>query len=288
MRSMTGYGYHEEVGDESIVAVELKSYNNRYLDISINTPPTLNPIEPRIKAFIAERIARGKVDVYVKAKGVSEETTVLVDHENVAAYLAALESIKQSAGLTDPIRLSDLLRLEGVLRVEKSPDVEQSWTALEPVLGRAFEQFEAARVAEGAATRGDVERQLGRIEAAVVVVESHAPSLEARIKSQIRERFEELLGDEVDESRVYAETAVLLVKYSMNEELVRLRAHLASASELLGSDEPVGKRLDFTCQEMNREINTIGSKSTIVEINRAVVEAKDALEKIREQLRNVE
>lgn len=288
MKSMTGYGYREEVGESSILGVELKAYNNRYLDIYVNVPPSLGPLEPRIREFVSSRVARGRVEVYVKARGVAEETTVVLDRENVAAYLSAIVALRDAAGLDDEIRLSDILRLEGILRLEKSPDLESSWSALEPVLTGAFVQFDGSREAEGETTRADIERQLDRIRAAAEKIESYAPSLEDRIKSQIRERFQEVLGDEVDENRVYAETAVLLVKYSINEELVRLNAHLDAAADLLQSQEPVGKRLDFTCQELNREINTIGSKSVIGDVNQAVVESKDALENIREQLRNVE
>jgi uncharacterized protein (TIGR00255 family) len=285
---MTGYGYREEVGESSILGVELKAYNNRYLDINVNVPPSFGPLEPRIRDFVSSRVARGRVEVYVKARGVAEETTVVLDRENVAAYVSAITALRDAAGLDDQIRLSDLLRLEGILRLEKSPDLESSWIALEPVLAAAFAEFDRAREAEGETTRVDIERQIDRIRMAAEKIESYAPSLEDRIKSQIRERFQEVLGNEVDENRIYAETAVLLVKYSINEELVRLRAHLGAAADLLQSEEPVGKRLDFTCQELNREINTIGSKSVIGDVNQAVVEAKDALENIREQLRNVE
>lgn len=288
MKSMTGYGYREEVGESSILGVELKAYNNRYLDINVNVPPSFGPLEPRIRDFVSSRVARGRVEVYVKARGVAEETTVVLDRENVAAYVSAITALRDAAGLDDQIRLSDLLRLEGILRLEKSPDLESSWIALEPVLAAAFAEFDRAREAEGETTRVDIERQIDRIRMAAEKIESYAPSLEDRIKSQIRERFQEVLGNEVDENRIYAETAVLLVKYSINEELVRLRAHLGAAADLLQSEEPVGKRLDFTCQELNREINTIGSKSVIGDVNQAVVEAKDALENIREQLRNVE
>lgn len=288
MKSMTGYGYREEVGESSILGVELKAYNNRYLDINVNVPPMFGPLEPRIREFVSARVARGRVDVYVKARGIAEDTTVVLDRENVAAYVSAITALREAAGLEDDIRLSDLLRLEGVLRLEKSPDLESSWLALEPVLSEAFVEFEAARVAEGGKTCADIEAQFDRIRRAAAAVEAFAPTLEERIKTQIRERFEEVLGNEVDENRVYAETAVLLVKYSINEELVRLNAHLDAAAALLKSEDPVGKRLDFTCQELNREINTIGSKSIIGDVNQAVVEAKDALENIREQLRNVE
>jgi uncharacterized protein (TIGR00255 family) len=285
---MTGYGYAEQSDDSSIVAAEVKAYNNRYFDVIVNLPSSLGPLEPRVREYVSHRVSRGRVEVSLKARGVAEQTTVVVDKENLRGYLSALGELRSEAGIEEPVGLSDLLRLEGVLRMEKTADVDTLWSALEPVFGAAFAQFEAARVAEGRSTHDDIRSQLERIDAAVAVVRTFAPTLEDRIKGQVRERFEEVLGDDVDESRVYAETAVLLVKYSVNEELVRLSTHLESFRELLESTEPIGKRLDFICQELNREINTVGSKSIVTEVNQAVIDAKDALENIREQLRNVE
>lgn len=288
MKGMTGYGYSERLEGDSVVSAEIKSYNHRYLDINVYVPPSLTAIEPRIRETVGGRVARGRVEVYVKARGVAERSRVVLDRANLEAYLDALGQVREAAGLEDRIELSDLLGLEGVLRLERTADVDTLWSALAPVLDGAIEQLDAARRSEGDSTRRDILAQLDRIEAAVRVIKRHAPQLEERIKSQIRERFEEVAPEHVDENRIYAETAVLLVKYSINEEIVRLDAHLASMRDLADATESAGKRLDFISQEVNREINTIGSKSIVTEVNQAVIEAKDSLENIREQLRNVE
>ncbi|MFA6504513.1 MAG: YicC/YloC family endoribonuclease [Treponemataceae bacterium] len=285
---MTGYGHKEKSDDRLSVSVELKSYNNRFLDVFVNLPPFLSVLEPRVREFISERCLRGKIEVSIRAKELQGDVSIMVDESTAVAYYGAIKKIADRLGLEETPRLSSILSLEGVLQTDKTRDPERFWAAIEPLLAEAFTGFEGARVKEGKDTEADILGHIGKIEDALAVVAGHAPVLEATIKENIRTRFKEVLGDLVDENRVLAETAVLLMKYTISEELSRLKTHLGEFREETVRNPAPGKKLDFLCQEINREINTIGSKSPVLEVSRAVVEMKDALENVREQLRNVE
>ncbi len=288
MKSMTGFGSREFRDRERLLQLTLKSYNNRFLELFISVPLHLSSLEQRFREFLGSRLQRGRVELYLKETVWAEEAEVRVDSRLAASYHAALRKLAEELGIHDPVRLSHLLRLEGVLKTDRREDVERYWAQVEPLLQGAYDDLEAARRREGEATRRDVEGLLEEMGRELAVVEAHAGLIEERVKENLRRRFDEVLAGEVDESRVLAETAVLLVKFDINEELVRLRAHLDNFSHIMAQGGAIGKKLDFLCQELNREVNTIGSKSMILEVGQAVVSLKDALEKIREQLRNVE
>ncbi len=288
MISMTGYAYREFQDEYLQLVLELKSYNNRYLDIGISSPPFLSPIEPAIRAYLKERINRGKVEVAIRIKELQENVSVHVDTNAALEYGKALESLVETLKLEEGPRLSHFLRLEGIFKPLKDRDIEWMEKIIMAELGEAFIEYNGTRRLEGEATARDIFQQVEVLEQNVSIVESHAEQLEQYIRGELTRHFKELVGETYDENRILSETAVLLMKYSIGEETVRIRSHLDQFRSLMVQKGGVGKKLDFICQELNREINTIGSKSTIVEINRAVVEAKDALEKIREQLRNVE
>lgn len=285
---MTGFGHGERSDDKLSVSVELKSYNNRFLDVFVNLPSFLSSLEPRVREYLSERCQRGKIEVSIRAKELQGEVNIVVDEKAAAAYYGAVKRLAASLGLDESPRLSTILSLEGVLQTDKARDPEKFWQAIEPLLAEAFAGFEASRVREGKATEADVLSHIGVIETALELVSGHAPALEASIKDNLRARFRDVLGDAVDENRVLAETAVLLMKYTISEEIARLKTHLAEFRAEASRNPAPGKKLDFLCQEINREINTIGSKSPILEVSRAVVDMKDALENVREQLRNVE
>jgi uncharacterized protein (TIGR00255 family) len=221
---------------------------------------------------------------------------VSVNKAVLNAYAKALGEIAETIRSDEKPSLSLFMGLEGVLEIEKDRDDELNWQRLEPVLAEAMARFDAERVREGRHTEEDVLHYIQTLEDATKTVASHAPALETSIRENIRTRFMELLedaggsglGNTIDENRILAETAVLLMKYTINEELSRLSSHLAEFRAEAGRNSSPGKKLDFLCQEINREINTIGSKTPILEVSHAVVEMKDALENIREQLRNVE
>ncbi|MDY4611962.1 MAG: YicC/YloC family endoribonuclease [Sphaerochaetaceae bacterium] len=290
MKSMTGYGTHEIQNEQFQLAVEVKSYNNRFLDIVHNIPYYLSPFEIEIDEQVKKVASRGHVEVSIRVKQLSSDMQVMVDDQAVLRYKTAFDEIaKVIGGKNLPYDMSDFIQAEGVLTSLRQNDSEIYRRPLFEALGRALEQLCSSKTREGEATRGDLRRMADRLSAGLDVVKNHADELETMVKNNLRSRFEEMLGAQgYDEGRFLQEVAVMLVKYSVNEELVRLSTHLVEFDKLLKLDEPVGKRMDFLCQEMNREINTIGSKSQMVEINLQVVAMKDSLENIREQIRNIE
>lgn len=288
MKSMTGFGYAESRDEKRTVSVTLKAYNNRFLDIFINLPSDLNVLEQKIRDYVSQRVLRGRVEMYVKLMEVDQDVELRLDKTVVRAYLRMLGELAETARLDEQIRLSHLLRMDGIFQTEKPRDIEGIWPSLETVLAAAFEQFEQMRSQEGMATLDDIVGLLGVVEKEVDKIASGAAEVEKGIKEKLKKRFYELLGEGIDETRILAETAVMLMKADVNEELVRIRSHLRKFSQVLHAPGAVGKNLDFICQELNREANTIGSKSTAYAIDESVVIIKDALEKIREQVRNVE
>jgi uncharacterized protein (TIGR00255 family) len=285
---MTGYGHAEHLDEQFSAVVEVKSYNNRYLDVNVTLPGILSSLESAIREKVGSVAERGRVEVYVRIRELSEDLSVIVDKGTVNGYVKALSELREHAGITEPITLNHLLRMDGVLRTERVVDHDRYWAVLEPLLESALQEFARSRAVEGEQLEKDVLAQLEQIERCVRAVESHAAEIEEHIRTGLRERFREVVGDAVDENRVLTEVAVQLTRFSINEEITRLDAHLASFRTIAQAQGSVGKKLDFLCQELNREINTVGSKSIIVAINQRVVEAKDALENVREQLRNVE
>ena len=288
MKSMTGFAYREHRDKKYKITITMKSYNNRFLDILIYLPPFLNPLEQQIREFLSKRILRGRVELYVKAAELGRATEIAVDPYYVKSYVQALRQLAEAAGIREKIRLSHLLRIEGMLKPEQSLDMDEYWPDFEPVLDSVFEEFDKLRQREGRATEKDIIGLLEGIETEISGLEAVAPQLEEKIKSDLRNRFEDLLANRIDENRILAETAVLLMKSDIHEELVRTRSHLESFKKILQERGSLGKKLDFICQELNREFNTIGAKNLLSEVDSSIVVLKDTLEKIREQLRNVE
>ena len=288
MKSMTGFAYREHRDKKYKITITMKSYNNRFLDILIYLPPFLNPLEQKIREFLSKRILRGRVELYVKAAELGRATEIAVDPYYVKSYVQALRQLAEAAGIREKIRLSHLLRIEGMLKPEQSLDMDEYWLDFEPVLDSVFKEFDKLRQREGKATEKDIIGLLEGIEPEISGLEAVAPQLEEKIKNDLRRRFEDLLANSVDENRILAETAVLLMKPDIHEELVRTRSHLKSFKKILQERGSLGKKLDFICQELNREFNTIGAKNLLSEVDNSIVVLKDTLEKIREQLRNVE
>ena len=288
MTSMTGFGHGEHRDSRVQMVLEVRSYNNRFLELSINLPYSIKQLEPRVREYLAARIQRGKVEFYLSMIELEDSSEVVVDHERVRTYLAALEELRGLARTRERPTLAHLIGLEGVLKTVSRKDPEALWALVQPLLDRVFSDFDASRVSEGRKTEADIRRIAADMSEKMTQIEAKVPQIEAKIKTSLRERFRELLGEGVDETRIMAETAVQLMRGDINEELQRTRGHLEHLREALGAAGPQGKRLDFICQEVGREINTIGSKSMMMEIDQAVISVKDSLEKIREQIRNVE
>lgn len=288
MTSMTGFGHGELQGARGRMTLEIRSYNNRYLDLFLNLPFNLKVLEPRIREYLSARIQRGKIELYLSVSDIEEDLAVSVDPDRVRMYVDAVNELKRLAGIREKTRLSHLSGMEGIFKTESKRDPETLWSLLLPLLEKVFGEFRDSRVAEGKKTEEDIRKLAEQIRASVSIVEAAIPAIQAKVMQTLRDRFNELLGDGVDEARILAETAVQLVRLDINEEIQRMKAHLESLFDAVGKEGSHGKRLDFVCQELGREINTIGSKSMMLEIDKAVIAVKDALEKIREQLRNVE
>jgi uncharacterized protein (TIGR00255 family) len=292
MKSMTGFAYTEKQLDGVSVVVEIKSYNSRFLELSINLSQQLAPLEPRIRGIIAGRCRRGKVEVSVREKKENARFSVNVNMEAVRAYNSAAERIKSllpTAYAGQNLPLKAFFELDGVVDVEKeSEDEEGMWANIKDVFFETLEKFEREREREGLHTKENVLSYITILERSHDTVVSLLPQIEQSIKDNIKTRFAELAADGIDENRMLAETALLLMRYTVAEEVSRLSSHLSTFRAEIDGSAGVGKKLDFICQEINREINTIGSKTPLIEVSRTVVDMKDAVENIREQLRNVE
>jgi len=285
---MTGYGYKEFQNEKVRFILEVKTYNNRYLDLILNLPAPLSPLESKVRTLVSGTLKRGRVEVYLRMKELKEDLSLIVDSSAVKTYADSLREIQAMAGIEGTLSLEHILSMDGLIKTEKNRDLEGYWEILQPLFKDVLEQLVDDRRREGASTEKDILSQLAFLENRVAEISRLAPEMEKNINKNLRDKFAEILEGQVDESRLLSEIAVQLVRFDINEEIVRLNTHFENFRDVATADEAVGKKLDFLCQEINREINTIGSKSTLVEINRYVVEMKDSLEKVREQLRNVE
>ena len=289
MNSMTGYAYNEVVTENYTVSVEFKSVNSRFLDLSINLPSFLGRIENKFKEIITSKIQRGKLDIFIRVKETNAPVSISVDENMAKSYFEAISQIAKSIGQDDKeIPLSLIVNQEGVLSSQKEIDIEKYYQMILPVFEKSLEEFIIDRNREGENLKKDLLYQLEKIEKASVVFTEWQPKMENAFKENIIKKFNEILGDKVDEQRVMTEVASLMVKYTINEEIVRLKSHIKAVQNEIENNATPGKRLDFICQEMNREINTIGSKNQFIEIAEQVINAKDALENIREQSKNIE
>lgn len=289
MNSMTGYGYKETVVDGTQVSVEIRSVNSRFMDLNVNIPSYLNSLEARIRSLVTESIARGKIDLSIRVRDLNSTATVTADPKAAKMYYDAISQIADAIGLQkENIPLSLVVGQEGVLNVSHDYDAEVYWNKINGILGEVLAQFVSDRKREGENLKTDLLAKLDVLDSCAAFFKEWQPKMEEKFRTQIEGRFKELLGDHADENRIMEETAAMLVKYTINEEIIRLASHLkALRKEFLENPVP-GKRIDFICQEANREINTIGSKNQFTEVGAMVIKAKDALENIREQSKNVE
>jgi uncharacterized protein (TIGR00255 family) len=285
---MTGYAFQERQEEDYSLSVELRGYNSRFLEINFFLPPYFSSLERRIRELVAPVCARGRIDITVRYRDQNSPFRVTVNHEAVAAYRDAFRGLAEILNVSEKLDLKTLIDREGVLELEWLRDEDRYWQRIEGPLKSALDLFIAERSREGQHTRGHILSQINIIEASLQQVALHAKEIETVIKENLRSRFFELLGDAIDENRILAETAVLLMKYTISEEISRLQSHLSEFRAETERSPGPGKKLDFLSQEMNREINTIGSKAPQIEVSRAVVEMKNALENIREELHNVE
>lgn len=285
---MTGYSYVEKSTETSTVSVEIKSVNSRFLELTINLPPYLNQLESSFRAVISEKVVRGKVDVYIRVKETESDVEIAADTNAAKAYLVAIKKISDACGYSQDVPLSLIINQPGVLNTNKNYDVEKYYDLILPVLKESLEKFTFDRKREGENLKKDLLSKLDKLSECASFFKEWQPKMEGIFKETITAKFKELLADQVDENRIMTETAAMLVKYTINEEIVRLHSHLAAMKVEIENNPAPGKRLDFLCQEINREINTIGSKNQFAEVGAMVINAKDAIENIREQSKNVE
>jgi uncharacterized protein (TIGR00255 family) len=292
IRSMTGYGQAESNPEQSIrFKVEIRSVNHRYLDVSIRMPREIQSLEDRVRKAVQQAVGRGRVDVFISWKVDSDDTVhVTVDHGLARAYLQALGEICQVCTLQESPGLEMLTRFPDVLRVEKEQaDADRIWSLLDGVLAQALQRLGTQRSEEGERLAGDFIMRLQSIAALAAQVEERAPQVVHEYKKKMEERLAEYLGQaDMDPARILTEAALFADRSNVTEELVRLGSHLSAFRSALQEDGPVGRKLDFLTQELFREINTLGSKANDYEIARLVVEMKTELEKIREQVQNIE
>lgn len=291
IRSMTGFGRGEETDGTRKISVEMKSVNHRYLDISVKIPKKLSFFETAIRGELKNYIQRGKVDIFVTYEDTAEANLcVKYNRELAAEYMKYLWQMSEDFSLDNDVRVSTLSRYPEVLTMEEQTvDEEELWQFLEKAVRSAAESFVETRVREGENIRDDLLAKLNGMLACVEFIEHRSPRIIQEYKQKLREKVRELLEDaQIDETRLLTEVTIFADKVCVDEELVRLRSHISAMRESLMEGGGVGRKLDFLAQEMNREANTILSKTTDLEISNRAIELKTEIEKIREQIQNIE
>lgn len=291
VKSMTGYGRAEDTLNGCTITVELRSVNNRYLDCNVRMPRLYLFAEETIKSRVQNTISRGKVDVFVTLDSTGgEQVQVSVNQPLADGYYAALTQLAERYGLSKDISVSLLSRFPDVLLAEKAEeDVEQRAQDICSVLDRALADFDQMRTREGARLEADVLSRAARIEELVGKVEERSPQTVAEYRAKLEARMNEVLSNtQLDPARILTEAAIFADKVAVDEETVRLRSHIGQLRHMLEQGGTTGRKLDFLIQEFNREANTIGSKCSDVALSRVVVELKGEIEKIREQVQNIE
>ena len=291
VKSMTGYGRAEDTLNGCTITVELRSVNNRYLDCNVRMPRLYLFAEETIKSRVQNTISRGKVDVFVTLDSTGgEQVQVSVNQPLADGYYAALTQLAERYGLSKDISVSLLSRFPDVLLAEKAEeDVEQRAQDICSVLDRALADFDQMRTREGARLEADVLSRAARIEELVGKVEERSPQTVAEYRAKLEARMNEVLSNtQLDPARILTEAAIFADKVAVDEETVRLRSHIGQLRHMLEQGGATGRKLDFLIQELNREANTIGSKCSDIDIARHVVDIKAEIEKIREQVQNIE
>lgn len=292
LKSMTGYGRGEYANEYFNIIIEIKSVNHRYADIVVKLPRHINFLEEKIKKAVKEKINRGKVDIYVNLEYINESAIDLkVDVPLAKAYKQILEQLSKELNIDDNVKLFNILGLPEIIKTEKKElDEGLLWSSLKEALDIALDNILEMKILEGEAIKYDMLSKLYEIEKLVDEIELRAPNVVIEYRDRLRERIEELLDDDIklDEERLAQEIAIFADKSNINEEIVRLKSHISQFKTIVNEDDAVGRKLDFLIQEMNRETNTIGSKANDIFISNNVVLIKAEIEKIREQVQNIE
>lgn len=291
IKSMTGFGRCEVSEGDRKITVEMKSVNHRYLDVSMKMPKKLNFFDSAIRAVLKEYIQRGKVDVFITYEDLSESNVALTYNAGIAAqYMEYFRRMEEQFGLVNDVQVSTLARFPEVLVMEEQQeDEEEIWHLLEKALRGACEKFVETRIREGEALKNDLIAKLDEMLKMVAFIEERSPQVLAEYRQKLEAKVRELFADtQIDESRLATEVTVFADKICVDEEIVRLKSHVQATRAALEAGGSIGRKLDFIAQEMNREANTTLSKANDLEISNRAIDLKTEIEKVREQIQNVE
>ena len=291
IKSMTGYGRAQQTLCGRDITVEIRSVNHRYFEYASRLPRSFGYLDEKLKALLQSAVSRGKVDCFVTIVSVdSGGAQVAVCHELAEAYVRALRALGEELSLPDDLTLSSISRFSDIFVVQHAPeDEDEVWECVRTVAEEALAQFVSMRAAEGTRLRDDILSRLKVIEDCVSAVEVQSPRTVAAYRERLFVKLQEILESKtIDTQRVLTEAAIVADRLAVDEETVRLRSHIAQLRDFLQSPDPIGRKMDFLVQELNREANTIGSKCQDVEIAQTVITIKSEIEKIREQIQNIE
>lgn len=291
IKSMTGYGRCEHIDESRKIVIDIRSVNHRYCDVSVKVPRSYAYLEEKIREYMSGEISRGKVEVFVYIENyTNEEKVVTLDNVLAENYYNVLKELKETYNLRNDIGLSDLSRFSDIfITRHQEEDKDKVWEMVSDCLKGAVEDFVSMRMREGERLKENLLERADAIKSLIAEIEKRTPEIVSEYEKRLRERMEELLGDlKVDEGRLLTEVGIMADRVCIDEELVRLKSHFVELTKILALSEPVGRKLDFLVQEINRETNTIGSKANDFGIAKNVVEIKSEIEKLREQIQNIE
>ena len=290
VKSMTGFGRAEKTVDQFNIKVNLKSVNHRYLDLAVRVPKYYYFVEDKIRQTAAKYISRGKVEIYVSVERTEgSDKSITLDREVAASYISALKAAAE-LGVEDDVKISTIAQYHDIFKIETDEaDEEYITTIITDVFKEAAEDFVNTRICEGKNMEADICEHLDNLETNLHMVEERYPEIVAEYRARLEKKMNEILTDvNVEETRIIAEAAIYAERTDIGEETVRLASHIKEFRKAITTDQPIGKKLDFMIQEMNRETNTMGSKANDVEISKIIVDMKSEIEKIREQIQNIE
>ena len=291
IKSMTGFGRSEIVKGNRKISVEIKSVNHRYLEAGIKMPKKLNVFESRMRDLLKKYATRGKIDIFISYEDDSESQVNLKFNQNIAdEYMAIFNNMSEKYNLKNDMTVGGLARFPEVITMDEvQEDEEELWHFIEEAMKAALEQFVNTRILEGENLKKDLLGKLDHMEELVAFVEKRSPEIMKEYRSKLESKVKELLGDTtIDESRIATEVIIYADKICVDEETVRLRSHIEHARKCLNEDGGIGRKMDFIAQEMNREANTTLSKANDIEISNAAIDLKTEIEKVREQIQNIE
>lgn len=291
LKSMTGYGRQETVTEGKKILVEIKSVNHRFSDYNVKVPRHLGFLEEKVRKYASEKVTRGKIDIYVAVENYDEaDHDIMLNEELAKNYIEVLQELRDKFGLRDDISVSSVARYGDIFKTERrEEDQDKIWELVKSVMTDAMDAFIAMREREGERIEKDLRERIAYMSELAKEVDERSPQTVAEYRGKLYAKIKELLEDrEIEETRILTEVAIFADKVAVNEETVRLGSHFEEFYQILDSGKPAGRKLDFLIQEINREVNTIGSKANDIEIAKIVVTLKGEIEKLREQIQNIE